>query len=421
MYQEKRAFELLEKLAFVRTAGTRQEAQAAQILAAELESFGVEAQIVPFEIQDAKEPRASLKVVAPYEKTYAVTGYKCGKSTPQGGLRAPLVYAENLHEANLVDAQGKILLVNTRVTAEIYQKIVQSGAAGFISMSGSMLDEPDRTDLDTRKLREPLLRHGDMTGVHIRIADAFEMVARGAREVEVTLENENETRTSQNVVVRMEGSKYPQQVVSFGAHYDSVPFSTGVYDNGAGSVILMELARWFAKNPPLRTVEICWYGSEEIGLMGSKAYVSQLDEQQLKQRVLMVNVDVAAPVLGHDTAIVTGAESFAHFTDYWMKMGGYPVTVKQDIYSSDCIPFADKGIPTISFCRFGAQGAAFIHGRNDVMAYLSQQGLACTLRHVLPFSDALVRAAVFPVEREMPGEIVEKIDRYLFKQDLKQA
>ena len=34
MYQEKRAFELLEKLAFVRTAGTRQEAQAAQILAA---------------------------------------------------------------------------------------------------------------------------------------------------------------------------------------------------------------------------------------------------------------------------------------------------------------------------------------------------------------------------------------------------
>jgi hypothetical protein len=29
------------KAAFVRTAGTRQEAQAAQILAAELESFGV--------------------------------------------------------------------------------------------------------------------------------------------------------------------------------------------------------------------------------------------------------------------------------------------------------------------------------------------------------------------------------------------
>ncbi len=71
--------------------------------------------------------------------------------------------------------------MNTRVTAEIYQKIVQSGAAGFISMSGSMLDEPDRPDLAPPTLRAPLLRHGDMTGVHIRIANAFEMVARGAR------------------------------------------------------------------------------------------------------------------------------------------------------------------------------------------------------------------------------------------------
>ena len=61
--------------------------------------------------------------------------------------------------------------------------------------------------------------------------------------------------------------------MSFGAHYDSVDFSKGVYDNGAGSVINMEILRYFKENPPKRTLKFMWYGSEEIGLEGSWAYV----------------------------------------------------------------------------------------------------------------------------------------------------
>jgi len=415
MERSLRAFELLKKMAFVRTAGTAEEKRAAQLLVEELKSFGVEGKIEEFEIDDAIEPKATLKVTAPYEKEYTVTGYKCAKSTPEGGIKAELLYAENMMDANLVDAKGKILLINDRMTADNYKKAIACGAAGFITVSGTMLDELDKTDLDTRKLREPLLRHGEMTGVNIRIRDAFEMITKGAKEVVVTLENVNETRISQNVVARIEGTKNPEEIVSFGAHYDSVPFSTGVYDNGAGSVILMELARMFKDNPPKRTVELCWYGSEEIGLMGSKHHVAAMDEETLKKHVMMINVDVAAPVMGSEVAIVTGPEELEHFTDYFMKMGGYPVAVKQDIYSSDCIPFADKGVPAVSFCRFGTRGAAFIHGRNDVMDYLSAAALGKTIRPVLAYAGALVDAVVFPVKREMPKEMVEKVDKYLFK------
>ncbi|MFR1479412.1 MAG: M28 family peptidase [Hydrogeniiclostridium mannosilyticum] len=49
-------------------------------------------------------------------------------------------------------------------------------------------------------------------------------------------------------------------------------FSTGVYDNGAGSVINMEILRWFRSiRPPYS--EVHGYGSEEQGLEGSWAYV----------------------------------------------------------------------------------------------------------------------------------------------------
>lgn len=69
-------------------------------------------------------------------------------------------------------------------------------------------------------------------------------------------------------------------------------FSHGVYDNGAGSVILMELARHYKQNPPKRNLTFCWYGSEECGLLGSKAYVAA-HKDELKDVQLMVNVDVA--------------------------------------------------------------------------------------------------------------------------------
>ena len=73
---------------------------------------------------------------------------------------------------------------------------------------------------------------------------------------------------------------------SFGGHYDSVYFSSGVHDNLSGSVIVLELLRYFAAHPPRRTLRFCWFGSEEQGLLGSKAYV-KAHADELKDCVAM--------------------------------------------------------------------------------------------------------------------------------------
>ena len=61
------------------------------------------------------------------------------------------------------------------------------------------------------------------------------------------------------------------------------------YDNGAGSVILVKLFEYFYNNKPTRTVRFIWCGSEEMGLLGSKAHV-KLHEEELDKYVYCCNL-----------------------------------------------------------------------------------------------------------------------------------
>ena len=415
-----REMELLEKIGFTRTAGTPEEEKAANILADEIRAIGCEPVIDPFEIEDANIITASLEILEPYQKTYEVTGYKCAKSTPVEGIVADFVYVENMIDVNLKNVKDKIVLVNGRVGMDAYKKLIKAEVAGFVSMNGTLIDRVEETDLDIRKIRKTLEMHGLTTAVNVRIADAFEMIQKKASKAKVVLDNQNVTLTSHNVYTEVKGTEYPDEVIMMGAHYDSVPFSQGVYDNGAGSVTIMEALRYFKANPPKRTVKFAWFGSEEIGLEGSKHYVKAYKEEAEKY-VLMVNVDVGGIVLGSDCGIVTGPECLTHFVDYFMKTEGYPVRIEQDNYSSDCVPFADAGVPAISFCRFAAPGAEFMHTRHDCLKFLSGDVLEQTATHVTAFTDKMANAVAFPVPHKIPEKIVEKIDNYLFKKEIEEV
>lgn len=412
-----REFELLKKIGFTRVAGSEEELKAAEILKAECESMGVPAEIEPFQIEDAEIETASLEILEPFHQTYEVTGYKCAENTPAEGLTAEFLYVEDAHEVNLDDAAGKIVLVNGFLRVPVFRKLMKAGVVGIVTFEGSLRDKEDETDLSTRMLRKTLRAFGSVPMVHLRVTDAIDMVRRGAQKAKLTLKNTVVERTSHNVVCTLTGTEKPEEIISFGAHYDSVPFSTGVYDNGAGSVINMEVLRYFVENPPRRTVKFMWYGSEEIGLQGSWAYVRG-HQEELKQHLLMINVDVGGPILGRDSLAVTADEKLVAFSDYMMKIHGFPVEVKQNTYSSDSIPYADHGIPAVNFCRFGAQGAAFIHNRFDTLAFLSAEALEKTTVPVLEFSKAMVNSKAFPVERTMPEKMVEAVDKYLYKKEL---
>ncbi len=413
-----RAMELLQKIGFTRVAGSPEELRAAEILKAECEAIGVPAQLEKFEIEDAEMETATLEILEPYYQAYPVTGYKCAKNTYQGGLTADFLNVET--PVDLAGAEGKIVLVQDFLRVPLFRDLMKSGVAGIVTLEGDLRDKREETDLSTRKLRRTLRAFGNVPMVHTRVADAFDMVRRGAARARIVLKNDVVERVSHNVVASIPGTDKPEEIISFGAHYDSVDFSKGVYDNGAGSVINMEILRWFKEHPPRRTVKFMWYGSEEIGLEGSWAYV-KAHKDELKDHLLMINVDVGGPVLGRDTIGVTACQELVNYLEYSAKVRGISALVKQQIYSSDSIPFADSGVPAVNFCRGGAKGAAYIHDRFDTLDFLSAGALEKTARSVLAFGQDMVNAVAFPVKREIPENMVKEVEKYLYKKELAEA
>lgn len=410
-----RQYDLLEKFAFNRVAGSPEEKVAVKILEDEIKSIGFEPTIEPFTRQDYIIKKVSFEVTEPYHKVYEVAGYQGGKDTPEEGIECELYYAENLLEANLVGVKGKLVLSNVTPNPQQYEKLINAGALGVVTISGALLDDLDKTDLPNGTFRPGYLKFGSMYGFNVRVKDAVEMVMKEASKVKVCMISEPVTYTCYNICVTVPGTTYPDQIVSFASHHDSVPFSHGANDNGSGCVIIMEILRYFKENPPARTLKFNWFGGEEMGLKGSAAWC-EAHKDELPQHVFMINVDVAGAAMGRDSVAVMASQGTHEYIEALAKEIGHPILVNHEIYSGDCISFASKGgIPTVTFARGGASGAAYIHNRNDQMFFISPKALAHTTTMMLELAKRVANATVFPFPREIPEDLQKQIESYLTK------
>jgi hypothetical protein len=79
-----------------------------------------------------------------------------------------------------------------------------------------------------------------------------------------------------NTIGELRGSEKPDEIVILGAHLDSWDLGTGVSDNGAGSMVVLEAARAIAQSgvKPKRTIRFILFSGEEQGLLGSRAYAA---------------------------------------------------------------------------------------------------------------------------------------------------
>lgn len=413
----KRIYDTLKKLNFIRLSTTEGEKEGARIIAQEIRAIGLEPVFEDFKVPCYEIINAALEITEPKQMSFDVKGYGYSGNAAKAGITADFMYVESAEEIDLIDAKGKIVMVSS-LGYEVYERLVKAQVAGFIAPSGDYFDDPSKTDLDERMLRKGHIENGQIPGVCIRIKDAVRLLKAEPKKIHLVLEQKEEEGDSKNIIVEIPGTKYQDEVIVYTAHYDSVVFSKGMYDNASGSAILLELLRHFVNNPPLRTLRFIWCGSEERGLFGSKNYV-KAHEEELKNIKLCINVDLAGPVIGRDTAIVIAEDKLCHMIEYMYKEIGHPMSLRHDIYSSDCIPFADKGIPAVNFVRYGAPGAAACHSRNDVLETLSAKSLEYTASFVAKFSERVVNAYMFPVAREIPDELVKKIDKYLMKKQLK--
>ncbi|MBR4234933.1 MAG: M28 family peptidase [Clostridia bacterium] len=406
-------YELIKKLDFVRLSGTEDEARAARIIAAECTSFSLDAGIETFPTQDGEVLETYLEVLEPYRKVYEAVAHRRSACLD---AEVGIEYAEDGLDVNLAGCAGKAILLNTGITKQKYPALVKAKPACVIVGNGDLLDRDEDTDLIGGMLRPSVTDSCEerLCALTVRMRDLYEMIVKGASRAKIKLVTRDFENTSRNVTACIKGTEYPDEIITFTAHMDSVQFSHGCYDNAAGSAIIMELARHFTQNPPARTLRFVWAGSEERGLLGSKAFVKAHDEE-IKNTRLCINVDLAGSPAGRDFAIVTGPDELSKHIDMSMKENGFAVEVKCDTYSSDCIPFADAGVPAVSMGRFGAPGMSYIHSRRDKLDYVSAASLARTGKMIKLFAERMANARVLPVERKIPDDIKKKIADYLAK------
>lgn len=411
-----KSFDLLNKLYFVRTGGSKEELVAANILKAECEALGVEAHLESFKVDGCDIKKASVKFLDP-DMEIECAGVGMSSSTPEDGITGEFTYVNSQADVEIQDLEGKICLIHSKlVNQKMYRRIVEKKAIGLVLCTGSVYDDAENVDLDPYMYRERNYKHGKIPAVCIRMQDAEKVLRAKPKKVSIVLIQDELQNDSHNVVATIEGGKYKDEIIAFTAHFDSVSYSRGAYDNATGSTGIMQILAYFKEHKPARTLKFIWCGSEEMGLLGSKAYV-EAHKEELANYKLCVNIDMIGVTIGFDIACCTSNTSLVNYIKYLGCEKGFAISARQGVYSSDSTPFADAGVPALSFARIAPAGGAVIHSRKDVMDYLEEDNYYKSCDFIISFSERMVESVVVPVEREIPNNMKEEIEYYFGRKE----
>lgn len=394
--------QILTDTAYIRTGGSAGERRCAEYIRGVCAELGLSARLeeFPVDLADIREARLWCD-----GEEIPCVGYACAGS---GQVEAPLYYLTNLDPWSLSQCRGKIVLSDKLMGYWTYKDIREAGALAFITYNGN-INFPDH-DLEPRELRTYVSEGKTIPGVHVHVSTAIDLVNRGVETAKLVLDQVQYQGPSQNVILDLPGES--EDTLVFSAHYDSTPTSVGVWDNMSGSAALLALAEYYRDHPHRCALRFVWCGSEERGLLGAKAYCEKHGED-LEKTVLNINLDMVGCIMGKPIACCTSEDKLVHYIEYLASELGYPMEARQGVYSSDSTPFADHGVPAVSFARIAPPNTASIHNRYDTMALMKMEHLQQDIEFIAAFADHMVNARCCPVKREIPDNMKTKLDEYL--------
>jgi hypothetical protein len=206
-----------------------------------------------------------------------------------------------------------------------------------------------------------------------------------------------ESQPSQNVVGYIKGTKNPQKVIVFSAHYDHLGkmgkdvYFAGANDNASGVAMLLELAKYYSENPPEYSVCFMAFGSEEIGILGSMFYTEN-PLFPLKDIQFLINLDLIGT--GEKGATVVNATIHEREFELLKKINtenNYLKTIESrgEAANSDHYFFHKKRVP--SFYIYLNGGSQAYHDINDTPQNLSLFGYQNLYELLIEFSQGLMK------------------------------
>ncbi len=404
----------VEALSFVRYGGTPAELQAAKLIQSEIERAGGTSELMEFQIPVSTHNSHCVKVTAPYEKELVVTPFGICGSVPAPGKELKFFYAENCSDRDLLgkdDLSEYVVMINT-FNIDVYKRLCKRNAGAILVVMGKYYHDDLEAGIYARNHRPKYLEFGCIPTFYINANQATELVRNDTEKISIVLDQTDGETTSQNVLSVIEGSDMAAESVVLTAHYDSLSICDGAWDNATGSAALMGLYHYFMENRPRRTMRFIWCGSEEQGLLGSRAYVEQ-NEELLSSIKFCFNFDMCGTVLGSNQIFVTGSKALETFVEQFCRETGYSADIMATVHSSDSAPFADKGIPAIGLSR-GTQTSE-IHTVRDQVFTVGEKALCKNIDFFSKIISRVVNAVLLPVDPGMPDDMKDKIDKYFMR------
>jgi len=147
-----------------------------------------------------------------------------------------------------------------------------------------------------------------------------------------------------NIIAGLPGVGMPRLML--GAHYDRVAAGRGAVDNAAGAAVVLELLAAFQAKPLKNyTVTAAFFDLEELGLLGSQAYVAA---QRRNLPAVFLNIDV----FGYGNALWALAPKPASLTARAMRQAAaeckFPLEIGPIFPASDHLSFAKTGVDTLA-------------------------------------------------------------------------
>ena len=276
-----------------RLAGTEAEARARAWAVVKLKALGfknvrIETYAMPVWVRGAE----TAEIVSPFPQKLRLTALGNSGATPPEGLTAQIVYFASF--ADLVAAPagsltGKIAFVSNAMFAT--QDGSSYGKYGLARFAGpNVAATKGAAAIVIRSIGSDHGRGPHAGGTNfapgvppipaaaLSVSDAANlerMVSRGKPVMlHLTLTpQQTGTHESGNVIAEVPGSDVDAGLVLIGGHLDSWDLGTGAIDDGAGVAITTAAAKRILDGPkPRRTIRVVWFGAEEVGGFGGKAY-----------------------------------------------------------------------------------------------------------------------------------------------------
>ncbi|CAM4403819.1 Peptidase family M28 [Pedobacter westerhofensis] len=182
-------------------------------------------------------------------------------------------------------------------------------------------------------------------------------------EVEANLVPDYQPRNVGGIV---KGTAVPDSMLVITAHYDHLGmmgkkvYFPGANDNASGTALMLSMARYYSKHPGKYTMVFIAFSGEEIGMLGSQAFVDQplID---LKKIRFLTNFDMAGT--GEEGIRVVNGSIYKNRFDQLVKLNdSYKLLPKVDIRGESC---------NSDHCRFYQRGVPsfFIYTQGGIRAY----------------------------------------------------